>query len=223
MKSADDNDVVIEGFYEGRLPPTPGDEELVRKLVASLDAQVVLDELGVTRFKQDEVERALRARFFQAEFNISGLKAGYVNEDGHKMIVPHEAVAAMDMRPIDGMTIENMLASVRRHLDKHGYSDIEIEVRNSYLGGGSPPEDWAVQELLATYRDCGIEPQVWPRDPAAINAKQFTDLGMSWIASMPGHANRRHSANEYIQVEGYKRAIAFTARLFWRLANAPKR
>ena len=43
-------------------------------------------------------------------------------------------------------------------------------------GGGSPPGDWAVKELLATYSDCGIDPEVWPRDSLAIAAKLFLDL-----------------------------------------------
>jgi acetylornithine deacetylase/succinyl-diaminopimelate desuccinylase-like protein len=93
---------------------------------------------------------------------------------------------------------------------------------NGYVGGGSPPEDWAVKTLLATYADCGIDPEVWPRESVAIAAKLFTDLGMSWIGTLPGHANRRHSANEYIQVKGYCTAIEFVVRLFWRLAHAQR-
>jgi acetylornithine deacetylase/succinyl-diaminopimelate desuccinylase-like protein len=222
MKTADDNDVAIEGFYAGRVPPTPGDEALVKKLVARLDSARVRADLGIARFKQDTLEAALRAKCFQSEFNIAGLKSGYVSESGHKVIVPHEAVAALDMRPLDGMTVDGMVAAIRRHLERHGYGDISVELMNGYVGGGSPPEDWAVKTLLATYADCDIDPEVWPRESLAIAAKLFTDLGMSWIATLPGHANRRHSANEYIQVAGYRKAIEFTIRLIWRLAHAER-
>jgi acetylornithine deacetylase/succinyl-diaminopimelate desuccinylase-like protein len=222
MKNADD-EVVIEGYYEGREPPTPGDEALIKALVARFDAKSALADLGVTRFKQETVEAAIRARCFTSELNIAGLKAGYVSETGHKVIIPHEAVAALDMRPLDGMTVDGMIASIRRHLDKHGFPDVSIELMNGYVGGGSPPEDWAVKELLATYGDCDIDPEVWPRESIAIAAKLFTDLGMSWIATLPGHANRRHSANEYIQVKGYRQAIEFTVRLIWRIAHAERK
>ncbi len=222
MKTADDNDVAIEGFYAGRTPPTPGDEALVKALVERFDGKRVLADLGVARFKQGSIEAAIRAHCFQSEFNVAGLKSGYVSEAGHKVIVPHEAVAALDMRPLDGMTVEGMVAAMRRHLERHGFPDVSVELMNGYVGGGSPPEDWAVKELLATYGDCGIEPEVWPREAIAIAAKLFTDLGMSWIATLPGHANRRHSANEYIQVKGYRQAIEFTVRLFWRIAHAKR-
>ena len=220
MKTPDDGDVAIEGFYEGRLPPTPGDEALLRKLVERFQAARLLEDIDVARFKQASLEAALRAHCFQSEFNVAGLKSGYVAEAGHKVIVPHEAVAALDMRPLDGMTVEGMMSAIRRHLDRHGYPDVTAELMNGYVGGGSPPEDWAVKELLAAYTDCGIDPEVWPRESLAIGAKLFTDLGMSWIATLPGHANRRHSANEYLQLSGYRQAIEFTVRLIWRIAHA---
>ena len=43
-----------------------------------------------------------------------------------------------------------------------------------------------------------------------------------WIATLPGHANRRHSANEYIQLQGYKKSIEFTIRLMWRIGLAKR-
>ena len=223
MKSGNDLDVAIEGFYEGRNLPTPEDEELVDKLAKRFNAERALIDLGVTRFKQETVREAIRARCFQSEFNVAGLKSGFVAEGAHKVIVPHEAVAALDMRPLDGMSVQNMLDSMRRHLDKHGFQDVTIEpLSQGYAGGGSPPGDWAVKELLGTYGDCNIDPEVWPRDALAIAAKLFTDLGMSWIATLPGHANRRHSANEYIQLKGYRKSIEFTIRLMWRIAHATK-
>lgn len=218
MKTPDDADVAIKGFYEGLVPPSPSDEALVKALAARFDSQRVLADLGVARFKQDSLEAAIRARCFQSEFNVAGLKSGYVSEGGHRVIVPHEAVASIDMRPLDGMTVERMIAAMRCHLDRHGFPDVTIELINGYVGGGSPPENWAVRALLQTYADCEIEPEVWPREAIAIGASLFTNLGMSWIATLPGHANRRHSANEYIQVAGFRKAIEFTIRLFGRIA-----
>lgn len=224
MKTADDRDVAIDGFYDGRNPSSAADEVLIEKLAKRFNAERALIDLNVARFKQDGIKDAIRARCNQSEFNIAGLKSGYVADGAHKVIVPHEAVAAIDMRPLDGMSVENMLASMRRHLDCHGYEDITIEpLSQGYAGGGSPPDDWAVQELLATYGDCGLDPEIWPRDALAIAAKLFTDLGMSWIATLPGHANRRHSANEYIQLAGYRRSIEFTIRLMWRIGQAKRR
>src|SRR5262249_51076257 len=98
MKSEGDLDVAIEGFYAGFEKPGEEDERLVEQLARRFNAERALIDLGVTRFKQESVKEAIRARCFQSEFNVAGLKSGYVAEGAHKVIVPHEAVAALDMR-----------------------------------------------------------------------------------------------------------------------------
>ena len=81
--------------------------------------------------------------------------------------------------------------------------------------------NWAVQELIGTYRDVGLDPEIWPRTAAAIAVELFTrDLGIPWIATCPGHSGRKHSANEFVQLSSYRMAVAFICRLMWRLARA---
>ena len=92
---------------------------------------------------------------------------------------------------------------------------------NSYDGGGTPAGNWAVRELLQCYADCGYDPEIWPRTARSIASGLYTrELGLPWIATMPGHAGRQHSANEFITVRGYRAAIAFVVRLLWRLGSA---
>jgi acetylornithine deacetylase/succinyl-diaminopimelate desuccinylase-like protein len=84
-----------------------------------------------------------------------------------------------------------------------------------------PLSHWAVQELIDAYRDVGLDPEIWPRTAAAIAVELFTrDLGIPWIATCPGHAGRKHSANEFLQLSSYGTAVAFMCRLMWRLARA---
>jgi len=59
-------------------------------------------------------------------------------------------------------------------------------------------------------------------ETAAIVANEIHELGMSSIATVPGHANRQHAPNEYIQVKGYRKASGFIIRLFSRIANAER-
>ena len=114
--------------------------------------------------------------------------------------------------------------SLRRHLDSHGFPEVEIEVLNGYQGGSMPPDHWAARALLDTYRETGHDPEIWPRSSTAIGAHLFLEtLGMPWIATTLGHAGHKHAPNEYIQVKGYADSIAFIIRLMWRLAEAPKK
>lgn len=161
------------------------------------------------------------AHCFQSEFNLSGIQAGKVIEGGHKVLIPREAVASLDLRFVDGMTPEHVVRAIRRHLDRHGFEDIRLEVINAYLGGRTSVSHWAAKELLGAYGDIDLDPEIWPRTATAIASGLFTEtLGIPWIATCPGHAGRKHAANEYIQVQGFKKAIRFMIHLLWRLASA---
>ena len=221
FKSPDDLEVAIEGFYDPVPPVTAHDEALIQGLCARVDPQAILEAVGARRFKQSDPEQALRSYCFKTEINISGIAGGAVIEGGHNVQLPCEAVAALDTRPLDGMTPEHIRSCMRRHLDSRGFPEIEIEVLNGYQGGSMSSENWAVTALLATYRDCGHDPEVWPRTTTAICSHLFIEhLGIPWIATTLGHAGHKHASNEYLQVKGYEDAIAFMVRLVWKLAGA---
>ncbi|MGH9809907.1 MAG: peptidase dimerization domain-containing protein, partial [Terriglobia bacterium] len=223
LKAEGDLDVAVEGFYGAGEIITPADEAMVDALVQRLDPDVLLRDIGARRFKQANFREALRAHLFQSEFNVSGLSGGHVIENGHKVVIPTEAVASLDVRPLDGMIVEQAMSAIRAHLDMHGFKEVEIELNHGYLGGRMPVSNWAVRELIASYHDVGLDPEVWPRTSAAIAVALFKDeLRMPWIGTCPGHAGRKHSANEFLQLSSFRTAILFICRLMWRLGSATK-
>ena len=58
----------------------------------------------------------------QPTINIEGLVAGYTGPGG-KTVLPHRAVAKIDMRLVPDMTAEDTLAKLKAHLVKHGFGD----------------------------------------------------------------------------------------------------
>lgn len=220
LKTKDDRSIAVADFYGDGDPITADDETVVQSLARRLDRDAVLRDLGAHRFKQDDLASAIRAHCFQSELNISGLKAGAVIEGGHKVVLSHEAVASLELRLLDGMSVPQVVTALRRHLETNGFSQVEIEVLNGYSGGRLAVTNWAVQELLGAYRECGFDPEIWPRTAAAIAVELFTKkLGIPWIATCPGHAGRKHSANEYLQLSSYRKAVPFICTLLWRLAH----
>jgi acetylornithine deacetylase/succinyl-diaminopimelate desuccinylase-like protein len=220
LKTDDGLNVAVEGFYGEGDPVTKEDERLVQDLARRLDADAVLRDIGAARFMQDDLASAIRAHCFTSELNISGLRSGHVIEGAHKVELSREAVASLELRPLDGMTIPQVTSALRRHFDAKGFPEVEIEVLNGYLGGRLPVGHWAVQDLLGTYRDCGLDPEIWPRTATAIAVELFTRrLKIPWIATCPGHAGRKHAANEYVQLASYRASVPFMCRLMWRLAG----
>lgn len=220
LKTDNDLAIAVKDFYGEGDPVTTEDEALIAELARRVDAAALCAELGIARFKQGRFEDAIRAHCFESELNISGLHAGYVIEGGHKVVLAKEAVASLDLRPLDGMSVPQVVGALRRHLDSRGFGEVEIEVLNGYVGGRLPVGHWAVQELIGAYRDSGFDPDIWPRTATAIAVELFTrKLGIPWIATCPGHAGRKHAANEYLQLSTYRSAVPFMCRLMWRLAH----
>lgn len=220
MKSADDRDILIEGFYGDAPGPTEQEKQLLRELAARVDAEAIKRHLGIRRFKQDDLYDALYDYCFKSELNISGIRSGVVIEDGHKVVLPREAVAAVDMRPC-GQSVETIVNAVNRHLENN-FPEVTFELISGYEGDRVPIDDWAVQAMLKTYGDIGKDPEIWPNQPTAIAVKIWTDLGLSWITSAPAIAGGLHAANEYVQLSSYKTCTEFAVRLLWRLAEAEK-
>ncbi len=220
LKNQGDLEVAVEGFTGDSLPPGEEDEELVRQLAARLDPNLLLSDIGAARFKQGSFLDALRAHVLEPELNVSSIHGGYTAEDGHKAIIPHEASANIEIRPVSGMTVDQVLTCLRRHFDGHGFGHVEIEQRSGYVGGRVPASSRAAQALTATYRDMGFDPEVWPRTATAISVDLFTEtLGIPWVGSCLGHAGGKHSANEYLKLSTYSGAIEFVSRLTWRLGE----
>src|SRR5207249_3778715 len=59
--------------------------------------------------------------------NIEGLVGGYTGPGG-KTILPHRAVAKLDLRLVPDMTAAESLATLTAHLAKRGFGDIEVNM-----------------------------------------------------------------------------------------------
>ena len=67
----------------------------------------------------------------QPTVNIEGLVGGYTGPGG-KTILPHRAVAKIDMRLVPDMKKDDAVAALKAHLAKRGFGDIEVNVTGGY-------------------------------------------------------------------------------------------
>jgi acetylornithine deacetylase/succinyl-diaminopimelate desuccinylase-like protein len=217
LKSDDDREVLLPGFYGEQQPPSEADLELLRKLADELDPQRLLDIVGAKRFKQDSVHEALYDYCFTSELNISGLRSGEVLEDAHKCIITQEATASIDIRLLEAQSISDVTNALERHLENE-FPEVEWELLNSYEGDRVPVDNWAVQAMLSTYESMAKTPEVWPTTAAAIaNALWTRKVGVPWLMGAPAHAEGKHAANEYIIIDTFYDACEFGARLLDKL------
>ena len=89
--------------------------------------------------------------------NIEGLVGGYTGPGG-KTILPHRAVAKIDMRLVPDMTAAGALAALKAHLAKHGFGDIEVNMTGGYDPNSTSVDARIIQTELKVYRAKGIDP-----------------------------------------------------------------
>ena len=86
--------------------------------------------------------------------NIEGLVGGYTGPGG-KTILPHRAVAKLDLRLVPDMTAAEALAALKAHLAKRGFPDIEVNMTGGYDPTSTPADSAVVRAAVAVYKRAG--------------------------------------------------------------------
>src|SRR5213075_3414658 len=114
-------------------------------------------QFGITHWVHDaDFRTALQRLCFQPTVNIEGLVGGYTGQGG-KTILPHRAVAKIDMRLVPEMKAADALAALKAHLAKHGFGDIEVNMTGGYDPTSTLADSALIKAQVATYKNFGID------------------------------------------------------------------
>jgi acetylornithine deacetylase/succinyl-diaminopimelate desuccinylase-like protein len=138
----------------------------------------------------------------QPTINIEGLVGGYTGPGG-KTILPHKAVAKLDLRLVPDMTAKGTLELLKAHLAKHGFGDIEVNMSGGYDPTETDPDSKLVQAMVATYKKSGVDPLLWPRLAGSWPGVTFTGEPLKLAAGQfgLGHGGGAHAPDEYYVIE----------------------
>ena len=193
----------VEGFFEKAKPLAAWQVQLIREHAAKTAENTVKQQLGVQHWVHDKnwVDSLILLES-KPTINIEGLVAGYTGPGG-KTVLPHKAVAKIDMRLVPDMTAADTLAKLKAHLVKHGFADIEVNMSGGYNPNTTDKDSKLIQTQLATYRKLGVEPQLWPRSAGSWPGYVFTDPPLSLPAGHfgLGHGTGAHAPDEYYLIE----------------------
>jgi acetylornithine deacetylase/succinyl-diaminopimelate desuccinylase-like protein len=119
-----DGDPAIDGFADALRPPSAAEHAILDVAAARLSEATAKRMLSAERWAHDLPWRASLERFlFTPTVNIEGLVAGYTGPGG-KTVLPHRAVAKLDLRLVPDMTFDGAVAALRVHLAKRGFGDV---------------------------------------------------------------------------------------------------
>jgi acetylornithine deacetylase/succinyl-diaminopimelate desuccinylase-like protein len=221
LKDANER-IRIPGFYDPVRLPTERDIELFEALPEVVDEYK--SRFGVKEFLKGlagGVELKV-AETFEPTCTICGLTSGYQGV-GSKTVLPAKASAKVDFRLVPDQTPPQVLEQLREHLDKEGFSDVEIE----FLGGGPPartnPDDPFIQVVINTANDIyqfpmQSVPMIGGSGP---NHAFIHDLKVPVATAGIGYpGTNAHAPNENIRLDLYLIGAKHIARILKEFAKS---
>lgn len=213
--------VLIDGFYDN-IADIPDDiERLVGEPPYTLDGLQVATG-GKRLLAGTNASNFYRDLNLEPCLNINGISGGYAGE-GAKTVLPAKAVAKLDFRLVPDQHPLHVGELVRRHLDKHGFDDVEVKILDAEVQPvRCDHRHWAVQEGIRLLElHFGKTAIVQPSSPASGLAHPFVrDMGATLFgAGLTHHAAMLHSPDENIIIEQLERMIHFSSDFFQALAS----
>lgn len=219
LKDAQDN-ITLDGLMAHVRPPTA--EELAYIRAIPFDGAGLKTEWGLPAFVNDMGDDAALTRFLtEPTCTICGLRSGFIDE-GVKTVLPSQAVAKLDFRLVPDLTPELVQSLLRAHLDRRGFSDIEIQFMSGMIGARSDVTTPVVQAAItAARRIYGHEPVVYPSHGGSgpMHALVQAIGTPGGVMAGVGYAGTRmHAPDENIRLDDYFRHVAFLVELFREFA-----
>jgi acetylornithine deacetylase/succinyl-diaminopimelate desuccinylase-like protein len=210
LVTPDGNTPTIDGWFENVRPLTQREKDLIAETARSGNEEQVKKQLGVSRWIDDlPYAQALERLASQPTVNIEGLVAGYTGPGG-KTILPGRAVAKLDLRLVPNQTRDEAVKKLRAHLDKRGFTDVEVNVSGGYDPTETAENSRIIRAELATYERAGIKATLNPRLAGSWPGAVFTAPPLSLPAGHFGfgHGSGAHAPDEYYVVESTNPKVA---------------
>lgn len=228
LVSPDGNTPMIDGFMDNVKPLGAEDKALIVSAAKQLNEMQYKVAAGALKWIDDlPFLAALERLEAMPTVNIEGMYGGYIGPGG-KTILPHKAVAKLDLRLVPDQTAEEAIAKLKAHLAKRGYGDIDVNMTGGYNPTRTPATAPMIQKQLAVIRRSGIEPVLWPFLAGSYPGYVFTDPPLNLAAGHfgLGYGTGMHAPDEFLliesanpKVQGYDGAALSQVEYLYELAK----
>jgi acetylornithine deacetylase/succinyl-diaminopimelate desuccinylase-like protein len=155
-------------------------------------------------------------------FEVLAFRTG--NPDNPVNAIPGYAVAYCQIRFVAGTNVEDLVPALRRHLDAHGYEQVQLELsRKSFMAATrlDPSHPWAHWAALSVQRTTGSKPAILPNVGGSLPNECFAEvLGLPtiWVPHSYGGCSQ-HAPDEHVLAPILREGMQMMAGLFWDLGE----
>jgi len=221
LKDANDR-ITIDGLWDHVRPASAEDVALLEAL--PFDEAEIKRIHGIDGFVRGLGGTPLKLKhFFEPTCTICGLTSGYAGP-GSKTVLPAVASAKLDFRLVPDLEPKLVGRLLRAHLDKRGFSDIEITPFHGEKPSRWPADSEAARAAVAACRDAyQTDPVVYPLMVGSGPMSQVCDeLGIPVVGFGAGNASSaNHAPNENITIDDYVDHIRAFGRFLHLFAGRP--
>jgi acetylornithine deacetylase/succinyl-diaminopimelate desuccinylase-like protein len=219
LKDEHDN-ITVDGLMDHARPPSQADLAYIDRIPFAGDQ--IKANWGLSAFINDCTDREALTRFLTSPTcTICGLVSGYTGA-GTKTVLPSVATVKLDFRLVPDLTPPLVARLLREHLDRRGFTDVEIVSADGSMAARSNVDAPVVQTAIAAARAVyGHEPVVYPSHGGSGPMYALVQgLGMDGIMAGVGYSGSDiHSPNEHIRIDDYLRHVAFLVEFMRRFAQ----
>jgi acetylornithine deacetylase/succinyl-diaminopimelate desuccinylase-like protein len=205
-----DGDPAIDGFGNAARSVSAAEKAMLDAAATRLQESTAKRMLSADRWAHDLPWRAALERFISVPtVNIEGLVAGYTGPGG-KTVLPHRAVAKLDLRLVPDMTYDGAIAALKAHLAKRGFGDIEVNPSGGYNPTSTAADAAVIRAQMAVYKRAGLDPYLWPRNAGSYPGFVFTEEPLKLPSAHfgLGHGSGAHAPDEYFVIEASNPKVA---------------
>jgi len=198
-----EGDPAIDGFADKARAVSATERAMIDAAASRMQEATAKRSLSAERWAHDLSWRDSLERFVSTPtVNIEGLVAGHTGPGG-KTVLPHRAVAKLDLRLVPDMTFDGAVTALKAHLAKRGFGDIEVNPSGGYDPTYTAADTAVIRAELNVYKRSGLDPILWPRNAGSYPGYVFTGEPLKLPAAHfgLGHGSGAHAPDEYFVIE----------------------
>jgi acetylornithine deacetylase/succinyl-diaminopimelate desuccinylase-like protein len=202
------NHVMIDGFYDNIEPLSKANEAKLRMAAKNYDLKKASENLGVGRFISEDPYEVLKASSYGTSMNLDGIWGGNMFAGGSGAILPNKITSKHNFRYVPNMTGPDIVAKLRKHLDKHGYKDVEINLVGDVPWAKTSTDTEIGRSVAGMFDMFGIQHAPLSPEESIMGGYWPAYLFSGFAVSVPinggmaGLGGNAHAANEYYVIEG---------------------
>ncbi|HKM87935.1 MAG TPA: M20 family metallopeptidase [Xanthobacteraceae bacterium] len=155
-------------------------------------------------------------------FEILALTAGTPERPVNA--IPGTARAHCQLRYVVGTAVDDIIPALRRHLDRHGFRQVEVRLgRGSFFNASrlDPADPWVTWAKQSMQRTTGRAPTILPNLGGSLPNDIFADvlhLKTLWVPHSYAGCSQ-HAPNEHLLAPIVREGLGLMAGLFWDLGD----